>query len=648
MAEETENKQTVWPKEAKQASDFEFMMVGNEDDPIMKITKEKLNEIIVVQGESMPAIQGGATIATAVALPAGPVGQNRFFDASWGYWKYNDIVLKNPTGTEGIPEGNEGQLYWNGTLTIPLWSISKMQALPIQEGVDVINPLGNALPKEKAVADYSLPKTTLRAFPSNYEVDEIERPDLTLPDIITVDSKGNILTENWNIDYSMLQDYGMEDVDRPDLGGIVEVDKNNRILSSNSNTASTVKEIDSLFSKKFHEPAQVSEFTQTDTDVIRYDEIIGRWEEIRSKANYLYSYVTREEIGRSSTKDLAIFRYDFKPENPKVKVLLTTAMHGSEKVYIKLLPLFFKSLVEGWYLDPLLEWIRFNVHFIVIPVLSPSCTEGLTPLSGGGRRVHETTPINVSWTKTGNIATVSFQLVDFPDTGGRLDGSTYFSNPNIAGKTWVSLFDSSNSALGNKGYLIQSVIDARTITVQTDNSISGSGTAKLYVSVDINRNMQSLGDTSWNNYTPSTVMTAYPNDYVSNPNDNKGTKPFSLSESIVLKSLIDNNTDMLFFLDLHSGSGNNYLHWNTKVFSGQNSALDELKQHQAVFNSDGFSRVVEDLPNVPYSYKYCVNTIDKPGFTIEWEQVPTTISKSATDAMRWLNTAIISLIRNLK
>lgn len=55
-----------------------------------------------------------------------------------------------------------------------------------------------------------------------------------------------------------------------------------------------------------------------------------------------------------------------------------------------------------------------------------------------------------------------------------------------------------------------------------------------------------------------------------------------------------------------------------------------------------------DSVNIPYAYKYCVDTIDKPGFTIEWEQTPTTTEKNATDAFRWMATSIISLVRNLK
>lgn len=139
MAGEEKNP-IIWPKEANEAADFKYLMVGNENDPIMKIEKEKLNEIIVVQGESMPAIQGGATSAAAVALPAGPTGQNRWFDASWGYWKYNNVVLKNPLGTDGITQGSEGTLYWDGIALT--WKISKMQLLataPLADKVSTVS-----------------------------------------------------------------------------------------------------------------------------------------------------------------------------------------------------------------------------------------------------------------------------------------------------------------------------------------------------------------------------------------------------------------------------------------------------------------------------------------------------------------------------
>lgn len=149
MQGEDKNKD-VWPggfPEAKSVEEFDFFMTGKNGGPITKIPKSRLAEVVGVVGESMPAIQGGTTPATAVALPAGPVGQNRFFDASWGYWKYNNVVLKNPKGGDGIPEGSEGTIYWNGTTSV--CDISKMQALLKVEGTDVL--ISEEVPKGKAV-----------------------------------------------------------------------------------------------------------------------------------------------------------------------------------------------------------------------------------------------------------------------------------------------------------------------------------------------------------------------------------------------------------------------------------------------------------------------------------------------------------------
>jgi hypothetical protein len=129
MAGEEEIKKP-WPSgylEAKSVEDFDFFMTGKDNEPLTKVPTSRLAEVIGVVGESMMAIQGGSTVATAVELPDGPVGKNRFFDASWGYWKYNNVVLKNPNNVDGIPQGSEGTLYWNGTTET--WSISKVQAL---------------------------------------------------------------------------------------------------------------------------------------------------------------------------------------------------------------------------------------------------------------------------------------------------------------------------------------------------------------------------------------------------------------------------------------------------------------------------------------------------------------------------------------
>lgn len=631
-----------WRMAVSPTEDFTHVVVDSEQWGMGKIiTREQFRNILGIDSSTPGLIKAGTESAPVVLEPREQPGLY-IAKGSPGYYSWDGIV-------EEAQSGFDWYLVWNDDSES--WSLVDMGELP-QPDIDktdtVVEP-SERVTTETAVLGYSTPLTSPRIFPSDFEVHEFDRPDLVLETpFIEIDKNGVLISPNINIDYSILENYGMHNFDRPDLGGVIEVDKNLRLISSAYPDGPQSRIVESLYTRLFHEPSTVEEFHQTDSDVIDYDEIIAKWDAIMVDANQQLEYVSRTEISRTSVQDLPIYRYDFTPANPKVKLLITTGMHGSEKIYIKLLPIIFNRIVTEWGNDPLLEWIRFNVHFIVVPVMSPSCTEGLVPGTGGGRRVHETDPIPVSWTKVGNTATVSFDTADFPNTNGRLDAASYFSNPNIVGKTWVSIFDSDNSALGNKGYVIKSVVNGNTITVQTDNEISGSGTAKLYVGVDINRNMQPNGSNIWNQFTPSTTMTMYSNDYVSNPNDNKGTKPFSLNESIVLKNLIDSNPDILFYLDLHSGAGNNYLHWNTKTFPGQGQALDEVMQHQGAFNSDGFSRVTQDATNIPYAYKYCVDTIDRPAFTIEWEQVANTTDKSATDAFRWMLTSIISLVRNLK
>ncbi|WP_411973381.1 LamG-like jellyroll fold domain-containing protein [Sphingobacterium sp. Lzh-3] len=162
MAEE-EGKAVLWPDGAEKVEDpttVEFLMCGNKSKPIMKFELDRLNELVEVNGESMPAIQGGATSAAAVALPAGPTGQNRWFDASWGYWKYNNVVLKNPLGTDGIPQGNDGTLYWNGTTET--WSISKVQLLPSNPLSNIVNQDTDKATTPKAVFQYSVGKTAVK------------------------------------------------------------------------------------------------------------------------------------------------------------------------------------------------------------------------------------------------------------------------------------------------------------------------------------------------------------------------------------------------------------------------------------------------------------------------------------------------------
>lgn len=144
MAEEIK---LQWPQDAapltneKVLNTTRVMAADSQDeDKMVSITVDqianKAAERVQVDGGSIPAIQGGATAAAAVALPNLGAGVNKYFDASSGYWKYNNVVLTNPEGGQGIPEGYDGVVFWDGTTEV--WSISKMQELPVVDTSEFI------------------------------------------------------------------------------------------------------------------------------------------------------------------------------------------------------------------------------------------------------------------------------------------------------------------------------------------------------------------------------------------------------------------------------------------------------------------------------------------------------------------------------
>ena len=79
-------------------------------------------------------------------VPPGPLpditagGVEKRMDVGSGIWTWKGVVLKNPEGGDGIPEGYTGALWFDKVN----WSISKMQALPI---ISVANDFGDSTTK---------------------------------------------------------------------------------------------------------------------------------------------------------------------------------------------------------------------------------------------------------------------------------------------------------------------------------------------------------------------------------------------------------------------------------------------------------------------------------------------------------------------
>src|SRR5690606_36467109 len=94
------------------------------------------------------------------------------------------------------------------------------------------------------------------------------------------------------------------------------------------------------------------------------------------------SYISKELLGNDDNGN-PIYKYEFKPELPApsagdpitstkfIKMVITAGVHGVEKTGVWLTYLAMKNTCENWKNDALLEALRWNVHFVVIPVVCP-------------------------------------------------------------------------------------------------------------------------------------------------------------------------------------------------------------------------------------------------------------------------------------
>ncbi|MGO3807795.1 MAG: hypothetical protein ACTJHT_16080, partial [Sphingobacterium sp.] len=321
------------------------------------------------------------------------------------------------------------------------------------------------------------------------------------------------------------------------------------------------------------------------------------------------------------------------------RVLITTATHGSEKTSVYAVYKLAEQLAKRSDADESIKYIRENVRVDIIPVMSPTSTIRDGGTLGNSRRIRETSPIPITWTKTGNQVTVAFEESDFPTSNPRVSASDYFSNINIVGKTYVSVFNSSNdSVLGEGGYIIESIVNARSVVLTTPTSGSGSGTAEIVVSVDPNRN----ANIAWNPFVSVGANAKYPGDYAPSVHTNKGTKPVSLNEMYILQNLLSSN-NYTYYLDAHSGSGDNYLTWSGKAINiSEMTAL--AKDTQEKYSNRPFTVYRLDSVDNPTMTNWYGQTMNKEGLTYEWSQPNNSVTpafqlsdRAATDATRWVS-----------
>lgn len=108
-------------------------------------------------------------------------------------------------------------------------------------------------------------------------------------------------------------------------------------------------------------------------------------------------YITKTLAGTDKDGN-EIYRYDFKPERPKYdknsveieqdfdkpKIFLVSSTHGNERTVIWALYNTMKLICEQWQDSEALEFLRWNAHFIVIPIISPSGYRKFTRANSNG------------------------------------------------------------------------------------------------------------------------------------------------------------------------------------------------------------------------------------------------------------------------
>ncbi|MDU7042280.1 MAG: BppU family phage baseplate upper protein [Actinomyces sp.] len=112
---------------------------------------------------------------------------------------------------------------------------------------------------------------------------------------------------------------------------------------------------------------------KTELRTMKLNDMYAKYDEL---TNLYPSYVTKSLIMNDEDGN-PIYRYDFKPEDVPndeeeyVKILITTGTHGGEKVSIWSNYLMMKDLCENKNGSPIIENLRQNIHFVIIPIVNP-------------------------------------------------------------------------------------------------------------------------------------------------------------------------------------------------------------------------------------------------------------------------------------
>ncbi|MGB7527706.1 hypothetical protein [Sphingobacterium cellulitidis] len=494
----------------------------------------------------------------------------------------------------------------------------------------------------------------------NNRANFVDRPDLKNKHFIT-DSKNKVIdrfiTEKSD-GFRLLPDgMSIKVIDRPDLESVILVDKHYRLLSSNITQEGGNKSSNNegLFFPVYNPPIQQSFNIPAAGDLTiigNYDALITAYDTLISSANInpnIAPYMSRESIGVTKIDSHNIFKYSLKPPSAKHKILLIAGTHANEKMYLWVLYEFIKDIVRNWTTHPFLEYLRWNVQIDVLPCRSPY-TLANNVRKRGFRVIPETPPVPFSWTKSGMVVTLTFNIEDFPDDG-YLSGDSYFNSvpaSELVNKSSLGIISCSDElAIPLSAYRIRSVLAGNSITFSTMTGGNESGTGTFQVWTDPNRNMNIDGSSAWGDFIPSSTI--QPNDAgdVIGFYDNKGTRPLSVIENRFFVQLLESEK-YDYVMDMHAPANDNDLRFDAST--GLKPNIQKILAESGAFNSTSGSNIVDytntnnPMPTVVVTKQY-----KSPMQTIEWGSgLYSANGEQVRDAYRWLGIVLKEVLTNLK
>lgn len=125
------------------------------------------------------------------------------------------------------------------------------------------------------------------------------------------------------------------------------------------------------------------------------------------------NYITKSLLGEDDFGN-SIYSYSFEPKEPSnsslsdntPKILLFSGVHGQEKAGIVCLYNTLREICENWKINTKLETLRWNAHFVVVPIAVPTSFDDNTRGNRNGVDIARNFPFN--WTYNPNTEDVYY------------------------------------------------------------------------------------------------------------------------------------------------------------------------------------------------------------------------------------------------